>query len=278
MFDPGLHTHLSIEHRVLPRVASVIRKLGQNAPYNRYCNGYPAGCMAVAMASVMSFYQWPTSYIDVDNNNDLFVFDWEAVNTVDQCDHTMRILKLLGNRNLLNMQYGYRGNDESVSWSSYTTPSFKKLGYQVDDNADQISLASNYTKAVNMIRGVNGYDAHVLYVDGRNMNGNTSGHAWIVDGELTYRSTTYSRPMCHICNPNIDPSYQSLNSYEIQPALLHCVWGWNGKCNGYFRYNLETISFDTLPKVATPENMNPTEETWTQYGNIKFWAVKPNRQ
>ena len=45
------------------------------------------------------------------------------------------------------------------------------------------------------------------------------GHAWVIDGYVQYESKGTLVP----------------GGYLLHDVLFHCVWGWGGKSNGYFK-------------------------------------------
>ena len=63
-------------------------------------------------------------------------------------------------------------------------------------------------------------DWRTIYIDGRTI-GEEVGHAWVSDG-VAFCVT-------------IDESERNLSQREkIEETYIHCDWGWDGSCNGYY--------------------------------------------
>lgn len=59
-----------------------------------------------------------------------------------------------------------------------------------------------------------------------------TGHARVADGVLKYKLNRHAP----------EPVDGSSNSQTV--TLLHCVWGWGGYNNGYFKWNSSPNDFD----------------------------------
>jgi hypothetical protein len=70
-------------------------------------------------------------------------------------------------------------------------------------------------------------------------NGGTSGHAWVVDGCIGYRQ------LVRVYNSN----EVLLREYYLYRNLVHCNWGWEGVCDGYY----ETSVFDLNNGAIIPD-------------------------
>lgn len=158
-----------------------------------------AGCVPIAMAQVMKYYQYPTSYnwalmplTSGTTTTANFIADiWDAIGNVYSgwpsydCDGT-GVGTTLNMGNVLTTQFNY---------SSAVSANY-------DYNTVKSNL--NYNKPV-ILSG---------------NNGSPIGHMWVCDG---YRETSYYFADC--------------TGGTFYP-LFHMNWGWwNGEYNGYFAYN-----------------------------------------
>ena len=208
-------------------------KWGQEYPYNMYCPPYyadstaryDAGCVATAIAQIMSYYEYPSqltlTYVEETPPPTQYL-DWNTIKShvggLSSCnctDHTQlaHLIAEVGKR--ANTTYTANGSGSSM-YSSLRC--FEDLGYNLDvsDSFYSFTLAKrelNNNRPVYMI----GF-----------LPTNDTGHAWVADGykQINYIQTTYEyelngRPV--IVDQTITTQY-----------YLHLNWGWDGCNNGYF--------------------------------------------
>lgn len=117
---------------------------------------------------------------------------------------------------------------------------FEELGYNVYD------VAYNSTTAKNLI--LNDKPVYMVgagpYTD---EHGNTGivGHAWILDGwlERTIRTTTYI-----YSDGSSGSGGDTVTRTERYCNTVHCNFGWEGKCDGY--YNCEVFDLSVIPEYV----------------------------
>jgi len=165
------------------------------------CNGFNqqvyAGCVPIAMAQVMKYYQYPTNYnwssmpsTYATTTTANFVADiHDAIgnvysgNPIYNCDGT-GVSASANMGNVLKTQFNY----SSADWANYNYNTVKS------------SINSNLPV---ILSGDNG----------------SSGHMWVCDG---YSQYSYYFADC------------TGGTYY---ARFHMNWGWNGSYDGYYAYN-----------------------------------------
>ena len=217
---------------------------GQNAdPYNRYCptvthpnNGSTktadAGCLAIALAGILSHLESPSS-IKIDFDNFIYTqsLDWNAIKrhkSYSSCNSTCTnsgheqialLCRQLGKDLGLDYTYADTGDDGSKIPSA-----INKMGLSVDAKSVMnfslilSSLASN--RPVLMLAEADKVQNGITYA---------ADHAWVVDGYTRIGVTKREciKPDGQLLWTELSRNYESYH-------YLHCNWGWNGDCNGYF--------------------------------------------
>lgn len=189
-------------------------KWGQGAGYNnnapyKSCtsttNGRAsAGCVAVATAQIMKYWNYPNSYT------------WSAMPDSTGSDEASRLIYDIGVK--VKMNYGCDGSAASVDDVEKVLENF---GYSKD--AKYVPTTS--TAVVNQIN--NGWP---VLMRGNSPNGGT-GHAWVCDG---YRRNIN----IVIHNPGTVYEYES--SF-VSDFYLRMNWGWSGLYNtAWFLYGVYT--------------------------------------
>ena len=224
---------------------------GQEWPYNIYCytltgeRAY-AGCVATAIAQIMSYYRHPERLIiSYDNSRDMqylswgnILQHWQSFNTMCACDEPSishhqiaRLIRQIGY--YVSMNYGaVDGPDGSGAYSTNVYDALDYLGYKS-------SAFQPYTfdKVFSSLSG-----QKLVYMRGQIPN--KGGHAWVVDGciQITTTRTEYIRPQGYLF-------WQILEQHVYVDKYNHINWGWNGDCNGYF----SSVVFNT----ASPHALDP---------------------
>ena len=201
---------------------------GQSMPYNSYCpqpDGIrtAAGCVATAIAQIMSYYKYPSSItISYENPSYNYLLDWDAIlmhrsNNDCNCDnHEMigRFIRQIGD--LVNMDYGTQSGafDKDVPYA------FSVLGYKHDAYTSYSSYKLTSSLSKNKL----------VYMSGVRMNGDDKvGHAWVVDGykSITYHHTEYMKEDYEL--------FWTITNQSTDIITYHHInWGWDGTSNGYF--------------------------------------------
>lgn len=226
---------------------------GQGYPYNRYCTIQPGdiptytGCVATAVAQIMSIYKYPSSYTKHYPNNHTYYFNWEEMNLYtnntnsnpfkndstkyDQIAHLMR---QLGNNNNLNMTYSGNGSSCTPNNIPRTLRNFgytnggRKIPYQTDSVV--LELQQGYP----------------VLLGGRKEN---AGHRWLGHGLMTYS----------ISLPYADLFGGIAWTEPTNVYYILCNWGWDGDKDGYFLsgvFDLDDPYTGTTRSTSFPDGID----------------------
>ncbi len=253
---------VGFSHRVSPMLHENVRKWGQFYPFNKYTfvdgsdeKKAPVSCTALAAAQIMSFYKWPSEY---KGHN----YDWNEMIANRNSDGLAHLLKDLGNPENLEITYGATVSKAYFYKFSRTFSNFK---YNIQENDK--SLCRNVDLAIKILQPTSrgGYNSPLLmsslYTDNQD-----NGHAWVVDGEITLFGAYSAIDPTN--NPNI-----ILNKFEL-PPYIHCVWGNEGKGNGYFLYDVNKGDYISGQQVKPPYTDPENSETSTQnFTCNNFWGI-----
>lgn len=172
-------------------------------PDGNYSAHAPAGCVPLAMEMIMTHYKYPHSYYS-PSMDEIYEFDWDGIRTADYKYVMSRIIRELSRQYNLDVDWKYSGSGAKASKIPDTFNHFGYLKPTIDSFVETgIIYLSNQVPV--LVVGANAADPD-------------SGHAWVADGLLVAKEPSPIDGMIY-CN-----------------YLYHCVWGWEGNCNGYFRF------------------------------------------
>ncbi|MCM1290823.1 MAG: C10 family peptidase [Prevotella sp.] len=220
---------------ISPLLNKNVRLWDQTSPYNQYCftndkkSAY-VGCTAVATAMIMSYYEWPITYLG-------YSFNWSAIKQYPSAnDQLYHLLRELGRPENLDMNYGelYVSEGSGANIEKNAQRTFTNFGYSNCGKFETYSLLTAYNKVK---------QGKPIIIVGTTKKPNSSeevGHAWNIDGCLVYEAENLAFPS----EPNRRDYY------------LHLVWGWRGNSNGYFmtlggeRYqkDIDDTDYDSISK------------------------------
>lgn len=213
-------------------------------PYNKYCfdsdtNSIlcPAGCVAVAIAQIMSYHRKPSSYmLTYDGSDRIIPLDWDALNsyvgghyynwTATAGDTIALWFREIGER--ADMRYTSDGSGTDIPWAR---ESFATFGY------DQLP-AVDYNYATIQSELVSG---RPVYVRGSRLevkdNGTIEypGHAWVADG---YKVRTKTVEMYKVYSVIGGEQRELVEQVTSVHRYVHYNWGYDGDCNGFFKDNV----------------------------------------
>lgn len=240
-FEPVVYIDKS--DSVPPLLPRAIRSWDQNPPYNNDCpliNDVHAlaGCAPVALGILMSAYEVPKSYKGHTYNWNIMKGNWsdQAVRLYG----TARLIADLGSSDNLHTKYGTRNSPSDTK--KYYKQTFQNFGYNTPSDFQEYSnyFVCNTIKTTNkpvLLRGKNTYSG--------------SGHIWVCDGYYNQRIESYWG--------TIGAGY-----------LLHMVWGWGKRGNGYFKVS-NKISY--YPGYYLTDEENAWNEDYlnnTQYIEMEY--------
>ena len=254
-FDPGVPTPSYVKWTIdvaHPNGLCSV-KWGQLDPYNIYCpvkrdTVCPTGCVATAVAQLMSVYEYPNSYRE-------YKFKWpemklttENIATTVGADNVARLMQQLGLPGNLNMRYTPTA---SSSYSEYIPGVLESFGY-----SDGGTL--KYYNIEDVISEINAN--HPVLADGVAAAG---GHEWLIHGLMTHTKIDQAPDG----KGNLIP-VRSTKYYYVQ-----CNWGWDGKGDGYYLSDaFDTSNGPVYNDDSTDDNL--THSTTHDAGRHKFKNIR----
>ena len=201
----------------------------QNFPFNEYLLNFspdagllPMGCGPVAVAQVMRYFNYPSSYLT-------HIFNWNVINTViysldDDGSNMYQVSELIyAAGQATNANYWHDDcRDFAATTHNEIGDGLRSLGYSFDDidfSTTAIVSSINNNRPVIMT----GYDPI-----------RDKAHAWIIDG---YRETV-TETRSYDENGNLIPSTElDDNAYDTTRKFLHVNYGWGGNNDGDKQYS-----------------------------------------
>lgn len=184
----------------------------QGPPFNYqspYVNGVqaPAGCLTIALAHIMSYYQYPESHNDIDYRWGLLLqTDPFVTMTEDYMNHMAEFIADIGQT--IGIEYT---EELGKAYMTQAKAAAEEMGYY----ASSISSTLVPKQPIHMYC-VGAKEQGTQNVD---ENGEKIGHAFVVDGYRTERrATTYIDYDITLSN------YYYYDTYESR-CYLHCNWG-----------------------------------------------------
>ncbi len=202
---------------------------GQRYPFNTSLNRIdgslpPAGCVATAVAQILSFHKRPTKY---DWNSFVkmpYSWNWYSASE-SQIKSIGELFKTLGMPSNLDMSYSLEG---SGAYSSNVPRTFSNFGYTTGSLQDY-----NYSAAsLSIGRGrpvyISGSAIETKKTSGwwiftTTTTSYSEGHAWVIDGLRSVK-----RPRTVLLNGKV------IGQSTEYSDMVHCNFGWNGSSNGYY--------------------------------------------
>lgn len=201
---------------------------GQTDPQGRFCPNGVAGCGPIAVAQILTRYEYPTSISLTYPNADMQTqnLDWSMMKyygshimlepigyQADSTENSIgRLCRQIGQ--IMNCSYNMTTPPSTSTNPAEYANCFTALGYT---HGSLTSYCYDCTKA-SLDSG------HPLLVRGNRLSNDGPGHAWVVDG--------YYRQEIH--------KYTSIGGAIPTEELIstsmlnHVNWGWYGSYNGYF--------------------------------------------
>ncbi|EMQ96007.1 putative pyrogenic exotoxin B [Xanthomarina gelatinilytica] len=231
----------------------------QGYPYSYYTpNNAPTGCVAVAMAQIMRYHEWPNT------------FNWPIMPNYSYYSSTstgaLEVASLMSDIGVkVNMQYS---EFESEAYSTDARDALvNNYGYSSSANysAYNFSTVKQEIKMYNRPVYMDGYHAYDTETTGWWFWEDTDitytiGHAWVSDGYKQQYDV-------YIHNEGTQYEYTSQeNRYE----WLHMNWGWgpNYGGNGWFYQNLINNNGTTI--TVDENEVNPN----FQYNRKCIYSIK----
>lgn len=216
---------------------------GQDSPFNNYVDTCyitmrpsPAGCVATAIAQIMSYHKWPetigSSYTSFTN------LDWDVLasrkydylfNDVDEKHQIATLFSYIGTN--VGMEYDCNGSSSNIGKAE---SAFRNKFIYLSDGV--VSYSTHQVRSD--LRDVN--NIKPVYVRGADKDGN-SAHAWVVDGFKDQQSIWLELAYWYRYEGGDSPHelfvVDTLRAYKDVKDYVHCNWGWDGRNNGWFYDN-----------------------------------------
>lgn len=250
------------------------RKWHQGYPFNDLCDinytlgiVYNAGCVPIAVATMMAYYSWPEQY------NGCY-YNWDYINNDDtDFSYTEYIVRDVRRKENLDVYHTYedmaKTNATSADYHNVKR-TFQNMGYAVYGDFSyfktyEVTEELKYRPLLMRGKGKE-YVPFEYPEDDEDWDGEedygepTTAHMWIVDG--FYRQLQY-----------VNGRYLETQS---MPAYYHCVWGWKySLANGYFKWGGKS-GFGPMPDSKDDTDPNyGGKNVYHFYQDVKFLGVKP---
>ncbi len=216
-----------------------------------------AGCVAVAVAQVMSCYDRPKKINDWN-------ISWRSMRRPKGENQAAKIIAMLGESDLLDMNYGIT---ESGAYIKYIPRTFVGMGYKepyVCNQETHESVWRNYLSGdFGSERPYHSYSSPLIMSGQRVDNNTIKGHTWVIDG--------FRRNAIYLRNPAMLDS-ENYYLWEYDNTLFHCVWGWGELCNGYYFFDSKHPEFDTTEGADIPTG-NKQGTTGSYNYNYAFYIT-----
>lgn len=235
---------------------------GQGYPYNKdvpyQCGSgkAPVGCVAVAIAQIMAYHKYPSSY-----NWDLLTQTPTISGTLksdeSRRNEVARLMADIGRK--VEMNYGCSGSSSNIEKAKVALGQY---GYYTSKISNVItSFSKKPWMAMDVYENPDYLFYNPMYIRGSNTAG--EGHAFIADAKSEFMETTWAI-RCTIVNGEyvngelIDLGFPMADLFDI-PLLVHINWGWDGYSNGWYLYNhLDEIDSDNSFSI----NMKKILDIW----------------
>ena len=235
-------------------------KWGQNAPYNTYCkitvNGNetnaPTGCVATAVAQLMSIYKYPNGYYYLPDDETV-TFNWADMISQSPSsagiDQTARLMYFLGKPENLEAIYG---ETSSFAYTACIPRTLESFGYTNGGNL------TSYDTDIVVEELQNGYP---VLISGKRLDEQAKyqGHCWLGHG-LMKRTNIYKvfrRPLGWV---NIGT--------PLETYYILCNWGWYGDADGYYLSNVFNVANGAVyPDPIAPSNFT-TNRNYQYYMEV----------
>lgn len=200
----------------VPPIIDII--LGQREPWDKYViqehPDCPTGCVAVALALVMSYSRGSITYHDEKFN---FRAMLKAIHK-KQCNDDSIGLEIGDNGEILP-SYSYETAVDKMAKLLYWIGKDLNMSYSPSGSGAKSIDAFNLCSQLNFTVSSGFADFNIVDITNYLQEGSIiymrgSGHAWVCDG-----SVAIVAKKCHT---------------KVYQTYVHCDWGWYGDGNGYF--------------------------------------------
>ncbi|MBR3886748.1 MAG: C10 family peptidase [Alistipes sp.] len=222
---------------------------GQWDPYNKFCDDptYPAGCVAIALAQIMSYHQLPTAFTRTyDETNAIQILNWVGIKyspdanycTIENRDALAHLIREIGE--IADIEYT-PGRSGTLDTKAVQT--LFSFGYSLSATLQGYNLNRIHTELDNN---------RPVYMRG-SYNNDPNGHAWVVDGYY-YK---FER-VIEYYETGVGGDKTITNETPIITSHLHINWGEHGDGNGF--YNAGVFDTDNYVQLDAGVEALPNNE------------------
>lgn len=241
-------------------------KWGQDSPYNNYCptkdgKKTVTGCVATAVAQLMSIYEYPTTYKG-------YSFDWNEMTKNKNgwyCspkgqDQIARLMVELGTKSNLNMSYNLSEKGGSGAKAENIPRTLKNFGYSNGGSLkgyNTTSVVSELKNGFGVLVGGFSHKKVKKFLGIKTKTTYSGGHRWLCHGLLERRRTVKTYSSSGVLQSTTTES-------EWYPL---CNWGWGGYQDGYYL----SSAFNSSNGPSYPDGTrSPLNENGSDDYNFQF--------
>lgn len=236
--DTVIHGFEPIEEDITyvkrPLITGFMSKFHQFDPYNRYCRTADGKRAAIGCGPLA--VGTVVGYYRWPTIISGYTINWDAMATIATHSGWSRLFELMGRSDYCQSTYG---ETLTTSVADFMTNAFQSLGYKGASYSifDELKLIQSLQESNPVIVS-------------------STTHIWIIDGAFILTKN----------NPAIEGNPKEQYTY------YHCIWGNEGKANGYFMYDYPRMG--GVPK--NPDYNNTYSEDY--YYHLKMcYGFKPNK-
>ncbi|MBQ8531648.1 MAG: C10 family peptidase [Parabacteroides sp.] len=189
------------------------------------CDHCLVGCVAVAVAHILAYNQYPTSFTAKGVS---YTVDWSSMTKYTSSTFVR------GVADAVDTDYGCNGSGSTISKAENTLENI--FGYQTDGETSY-NWSDIYTDVRN---------GQIVYTRGEDSS--EGGHAWVIDGIFSRKRFRHEVATIYNRSDNSIVGTQCIGESDYTQNLVHCRWGWsNCQGNGYFETGLFNV---TTPVIS----------------------------
>lgn len=211
--------HWEVEKEVPRLMNTVWTQEGKDKLFNKYCpevgliwkKTAPAGCVCIAISQIMAYHEYPAPFacngiaIDYKAIKNIYSYS-NPQNTGSDIDKEMIAKFIVNIGGWCGTKYhSIFGKTWGFAWPSGAKKCLSTFGYE------NVTFKWGYDEDLVIKSLENGCPVFMSAIAKV-----FSGHAWVIDGYMKRKRVA------------------STGSITDRQTLVHCNWGWHGKCNGYF--------------------------------------------
>lgn len=203
-----------------------------------------AGCGAIATAQLLVYHSLSDS---VTLNGNKYYYDDLSQFTYDNFGNAINNEYLANQLKCFIYDVAEEMNSEYYPIGTSTSRSDAARVMRKAEFTNVLSINNNIEKIKEMID-----DGRPVFIRatgdmGTSTEDDDMGHAWLLDGRLCYNTTTYKVTKRNGLVVDREAVY-----YSPIRDYVHCNFGYYGKCDGYYNYNIYDICNERSDEMREP--------------------------